>query len=332
MFLAAENNTWMLALIIVAWVIFFLGLAYLIAGLVMAKKLMQPKKRTDDYLIEYESEHKGLDKSRLDIPFEEIRLDSDNADGYRLRARFYEDPSSKKIVVCSHGFNSSSVSQLKYIHIWQEMGYSVLLPDNTTSGESGGNCITLGYRERYDTLKWLNYLKDRFPDHAIGMYGESMGGAITIGSGALFDGQLMFTVVYCTYATPKHLAKYWLAARKVPKFIANMILPAVYFGAYVLFDVRFHDVNSLRDIDRLPNPVLIMHSRGDRLVNVENGRLLSRQRPDAVYHEFDNSPHCRSWKYYTEDFENTIKTFVKDAEDKYYKKATDAAAAEDGDV
>ncbi len=312
-------NEWQLALIIIAWVIFGFALIYLIAGLICAKKLMQPKKRTDEYLAVYESEQKGLDISRLDIPFEDIRLNSDFGGGYELRARLYLLEGSKKIVVCSHGFNSSSLSQLKYIHIWKQLGYSVLLPDNTTSGESKGNCITLGYRERYDTLKWLHYLKERFPGYDIGMYGESMGGAITIGAGAMFEDPLMFTIVYCTYASPKYLARYWLKGKNLPEFLATLFLPAVYFGAFVLFDVRLHDVSSLRDINRLPNPVLIMHSKGDRLVNVENGRLLKSERPDAVYHEFENSPHCRSWKYYTEDYEKTVIDFVKSAEEKYYK-------------
>ncbi len=301
----------------VLWALFLFGLIYLIAGGIMSHFLLHPKKRTDEYLIEYESAEKGLDKSRLDIEFENIILTSNNPEGYSIRARYYAHPEgSKKTVISVHGYNSSSVSQLKYLHIWQELGYNVLMPDNTTSGESGGSMISLGYLEKQDILSWVEYLKTRDPEVELAMYGESMGGTTIIGAAALCPHKLKWTVVYCTYANVKILAKTWLKAHNKPDFLASFILPSIYVMSFMLYGVKLHQISSLKEINLIDNPILLMHSKGDRLINIENGRLLHEQRPDADYYEYEESPHCRSWKYYPEVFENNIKTFVKKAESK----------------
>ncbi len=299
----------------ILWALFLLGILYLVLGGILAHILLHPKKRTDEYLIEYESTEKGLDKSRLDIPYENIVLTSTNPEGYDIRARYYAHPSgSKKTVISVHGYNSSSVSQLKYLHIWQELGYNVLMPDNTTSGESGGSMISLGYLEKNDILSWIELLKTRDPDVELAMYGESMGGTTVIGAAALCPYKLKWTVIYCTYANVKILAKTWLKAHNKPAFLASFIAPSVFVMTFMLYGIKLHQISSLRDINLIDNPILLMHSKGDKLINVENGRMLKNERPDADYYEYEESPHCRSWKYYPEIFENNIKTFVKKAE------------------
>ncbi len=301
----------------ILWALFVFGLLYLIVCGIMAHVLLHPKKRTDEHLIKYESTEKGLDLATLDIPYENITLTSKNPEGYTIRARYYAHPDgSKKTVVSVHGYNSSSVSQLKYLHIWRQLGYNVLMPDNTTSGESGGSCISLSYLEKVDLLSWIDLIKERDPEQDIALYGESMGGATVIGAAAICPHKLQWTIIYCTYANIKILAKTWLVAHKKPGFLAGFVAPGVFAMTFILYGIKLHQVDSLRDINLIDNPILLMHSKADRLINIENGRLLRAQRPDATYFEYEESPHCRSWKYYPDLFENNIKDFVKKAEEK----------------
>lgn len=306
-------ETLFLALLIAAWVIFGLAVIYFAVGAVLARKLLHPKKRTDEYLAVYESTEKGLDLSRLDIPFEDIRLTSENEGRYQIRARFYAVEGSKKTVLDIHGYNSSSLSQLKYLHIWRRLGYNVLAVDNTTSGESGGSCIGLSYLERRDALTWMNYLKERFPDHTFGIYGESMGGATSIAASARCPVPLTFTISYCAYANIKKLMKDQFKAKKIPSFLL-MFAPSFYAMANLLYGVKISDIDSVRDIKSVNNPVLLMHSKGDRLIDVSNVELLAAARPDATLKIYEASPHCRSWKYYPTEFENTVIDFVRSAE------------------
>ncbi len=325
-------ETLLLALLIVAWVVFGLAVIYFAVGAILARLLLHPKKRTDEYLAVYESKEKGLDLSRLDIPYEDIRLKSENEGKYTVRARFYECPGSKKTVLDIHGYNSSSLSQLKYLHIWKRLGYNVLAVDNTTSGESGGSCIGLSYLERRDALSWMNYLKERFPDHIFGIYGESMGGATSIATSARCPVPLTFTISYCAYASIKKLMKDQFKARKIPSFLL-MFAPSFYAMASLFYGVKIWDVDSVRDIKSVNNPILLIHSKGDRLIDVSNVELIAAERPDATVKIFEASPHCRSWKYYPTEFENTIIDFVRSAESFVpLKAAYEEGKAEDATV
>ncbi|MDS0258603.1 alpha/beta hydrolase [Haloarcula sp. S1CR25-12] len=44
-------------------------------------------------------------------------------------------------------------------------------------------------------------------------------------------------------------------------------------------------------IDEIRVPTLVVHGTADRVVPVENGRLLADELPDAEYHELDGAPH-----------------------------------------
>jgi len=44
-------------------------------------------------------------------------------------------------------------------------------------------------------------------------------------------------------------------------------------------------------LDELQQPALVLHGTADRVVPVENGRLLAERLPEATYHELDGAPH-----------------------------------------
>ena len=58
----------------------------------------------------------------------------------------------------------------------RQAGYSTLLIDFQGTGESEGKAITFGWRERFDVLAAVNYLKAQSPNQRIGVIGVSPGG------------------------------------------------------------------------------------------------------------------------------------------------------------
>ena len=59
-------------------------------------------------------------------------------------------------------------------------GYSTLLIDFQATGESRGDAITFGWRERLDVVAAVHILRQRFPGEPIGVIGTSLGGAATV--------------------------------------------------------------------------------------------------------------------------------------------------------
>jgi fermentation-respiration switch protein FrsA (DUF1100 family) len=68
-------------------------------------------------------------------------------------------------------------------------GYSTLLIDFQATGESPGDVITFGWRERFDVLAAVQRLKQVLPGERIGIIGTSLGGAATLLAAPALDVQ-----------------------------------------------------------------------------------------------------------------------------------------------
>ncbi len=72
------------------------------------------------------------------------------------------------------GDRRDMISRAEFLH---RAGYTVLLIDFQSHGESRGDRITFGYLESRDALAAVNFLKTMFPEDRIGVIGVSLGAA-----------------------------------------------------------------------------------------------------------------------------------------------------------
>jgi fermentation-respiration switch protein FrsA (DUF1100 family) len=61
-----------------------------------------------------------------------------------------------------------------------DAGYATLLIDLQATGESPGDAITFGWRERLDVLAAVKFLNARMPGDPVGIIGSSLGGAAAL--------------------------------------------------------------------------------------------------------------------------------------------------------
>src|ERR1043166_5837206 len=78
------------------------------------------------------------------------------------------------------GVRSNRRSMLGRALMLHSAGYSTLLIDFQATGESPGESITFGWRERLDVVAAVEFLKRRQPEQPIGIIGISLGGAATL--------------------------------------------------------------------------------------------------------------------------------------------------------
>jgi fermentation-respiration switch protein FrsA (DUF1100 family) len=64
--------------------------------------------------------------------------------------------------------------------VLHDAGYSTLLIDFQATGESPGDAITFGWRERLDVIAAVQTLRRMLPGEPIGIIGRSLGGAATL--------------------------------------------------------------------------------------------------------------------------------------------------------
>jgi fermentation-respiration switch protein FrsA (DUF1100 family) len=84
------------------------------------------------------------------------------------------------VVVLFHGIRATKVSMFKRAQLLYESGFSVVLIDFQSHGESTGDRITIGYLEKYDVLASIKYAENNHLGEPIGVIGVSLGGASTL--------------------------------------------------------------------------------------------------------------------------------------------------------
>lgn len=302
-------------------ILIILGTAAVAAFLVFVstaialKQILKPRKRMPDELIAHEKDVKIFSDEWLGVPCQTWKRVSRY--GYEVTGYYY-DFGFDRIMVCLHGHNSSHISQLKYMDMFRSLGFDVFIPDHRHAGSSGGDTVTMGAKEKWDTVDWLNVVRERCPGKPISIFGESMGAATAIMSTAI-DGHLGYLIEYCGYANFEGLLARYFKSKKLRRFFAKYLR----FVIKCVYRFDSEECDAEKAMKRITCPVLIIHSESDETVPYENALILYGAKPDACFKSFKAVRHACSIKAYHDEFVGTIAQFVSDAE-KTFKEGDDA--------
>ena len=97
-------------------------------------------------------------------------------DRVKVSAWFLPNPSSKKAVIILSGIGANRLSAIARAKFYQEKNYNVLLPDLRGTGESGGDVISFGWKERFDLHACVGFLEKKGMEK-IAVHGMSLGAA-----------------------------------------------------------------------------------------------------------------------------------------------------------
>ena len=97
--------------------------------------------------------------------------------GSTIHGWFSPGEKGRGAVLLLGGWGDSRLRMLDRAVLLHHEGYSALLIDLQGTGESHGNAITYGWRERLDVLAAVAWLKNREPEEPVGIIGFSLGGA-----------------------------------------------------------------------------------------------------------------------------------------------------------
>lgn len=124
------------------------------------------------------------------------------SDGLRLFA-LYAPSANGAVVILSHGYKMSCSEMIPIAAILARHGYGVLLPDQRSHGRSEGNTISFGWHEWRDLEAAVDFLVAKNPADSIGIFGNSMGGALGIVYAAR-DPRIAAVVAHSPYASVAH--------------------------------------------------------------------------------------------------------------------------------
>ena len=119
--------------------------------------------------------------------------------------------SARGVVVLMHGVRANRSSQIDRIRLFNGAGYHAVAFDFQAHGESPGDAITFGWRERDDAIAAVGFARDRFPGLPVAVVAQSMGGAAAILAGRQLGADAL--VVEAVYESVERATRNRLAMR-----------------------------------------------------------------------------------------------------------------------
>jgi alpha-beta hydrolase superfamily lysophospholipase len=99
--------------------------------------------------------------------------------------------SGRGLVLLLPGIRANRLSMVDRARFLRVAGYSTLAIDLQATGESPGDRITFGWRERLDVLAAVRFLKQEMPAEPVAVLGTSLGGAAALFATSELDVQAM---------------------------------------------------------------------------------------------------------------------------------------------
>jgi len=213
--------------------------------------------------------------------FEDVEVQS--RDGIRLAGWFARAASAQKdCVIVLHGIGDSRLGASGFASLFLDAGYSVLLPDSRAHGESGGDIVTYGLREKDDVVRWVQWAHQHECRKMFGL-GESLGGAVLLEAAALDQSQFQAIVAECAYSDLRSVARDRIEQMTglPPALGGPLILETSLVFARFAYGVDLAQGSPRESIAMLKTPVLLIHGLEDDRTPPSHSRTLKLANPAA---------------------------------------------------
>lgn len=234
-------------------------------------------------------------------------------DGIILKAWYFDEASdSKKTVILFHGLGDNRKGMIGYIQLFLRNGYNVLTPDWRAHGESGGELVTYGIKEKGDVTSWIDWLQTSTDSKKYFALGESYGAAVLLQT-------LEKENRFCAAAAESSFATFREAAYdrggqmiRSSDFAGRTIFfPAVesaFWTASWKYSLDFDQISPLKSLAVTKTPVLLIHGDMDNNLPVRHSRLMynSRQKNSNIEYWESHAGHAGTLGKFPDEFEKRV--------------------------
>lgn len=207
----------------------------------------------------------GLESGKLNVTTE----DGFTLDGYWIKSKANLP---RGIMIFVHGVGGCKEHFLHLSKELSERGIESILFDGRAHGKSGGEFCTYGFKEKKDISKIVDQIKKRKPNLKIGIWGNSLGGAIAIQTLEI-EQRIDFGIIESTFTELDKIVfdyKKRILKGIGIKWLSNYGLMRV--GQIADFNPdKIKPIHSVKNIEQ---PMLIAHGNADKNISIEYGKQL----------------------------------------------------------
>ena len=188
-------------------------------------------------------------------------FDNLNLNGYKI----LNNTSNNNWVITVHGYTSKGIDMSSYAKRFYDMGYNILIPDLRSHGKSEGTSIGMGWIDRLDILKWIDFLLKEHKDAKIILHGVSMGAAtVSMVSGENLPSNIKAIIADCGYTSV--IEQFSHKLKDMYKLNDFPIMNACSFIAKLRAGYSLKQASSLKQVSKSKTPILFIHGDKDDFV------------------------------------------------------------------
>lgn len=278
----------------------FAGLSfYVLTQYILPYAILQPKRVTTENHLDIE-----------EVPYKYINLesfDSVNLKGYRVPSLIDTTYASMILV---HGIGGCKEHFTNLAISLAELGFESWIFDNRAHGQSEGKFSTYGYLEKKDVSKIISCIERENPDHKVGIWGNSLGGAIAI-QAMEYDKRLDFGIVESTFTELRQIV-YDYQARYCFGIGLEWICDITLNRARELTDFEPEKIKPIESVKRINQPIVIAHGDADKNIKFEYGQALfsNLSSTDKVFIRVEEGEHYGLMATGGENYANRLFKFL----------------------
>ncbi len=196
-------------------------------------------------------------------------------DGLQLHASYYPVEDAKRTVILCHGYRGTRFGSVAHIaKFLREEKCNLVFIDQRCCGESEGDYITFGAKEKMDILCWIERVQHFNTRHLpIYLYGQSMGATSSLlASGLRLPPEVCGIIADCGFSSMKNqmrdIASGWFHLHWNELILLRLDLFCRLFAGFAMKETD--TTEALRKNDR---PVLFFHGTEDTYVRPQNTAL-----------------------------------------------------------
>jgi alpha-beta hydrolase superfamily lysophospholipase len=242
--------------------LFLVGIVgYIVTIHVAPYAIIQPQKIN----LEITPNQLGLQSEKLTI----TTNDSIALKGYYIQAKTQQ---TKGIMILIHGIGGCKEHFLTLAGSLAINGIASVVFDGRAHGESGGKYCSYGFHEKRDIAAIVDEIKKRNPALKIGIWGNSLGGAIAI-QALEFDKRIEFGIIESTFADLDQIV-YDYKKKMLGGFGLRFVSDAALREAGKIANFNPDEVKPIHSVKNIQQPIIIAHGDQDENINYIYGKRL----------------------------------------------------------
>ncbi|WP_299765969.1 alpha/beta fold hydrolase [uncultured Dokdonia sp.] len=222
-----------------------------------------------------------------------------------------EKTSPKSIMLLLHGIGGGKEHFYNLAKSLAEQHIASVVYDARGHGESDGQYISYGFYEKYDVSVIVNEVKQRYPNIPIGIWGNSMGGAVALQALSI-EPRLDFGVIESTFTDLNTIVydyqKRYSFGLGLKPICEHALKRAGEIGKFDPMQVR--PIDAVKKIDQ---SIFLAHGTDDPNINFNYGQALfeNLKSTDKTFYPVEGANHYNLFDIGGKPYINAIMKFIE---------------------